>query len=115
MRDDDRVAQAELGRDAVAQALGRGAVGLGAHAHAPDHAALGGDALVEGDETGSARLVAQPDDAALTAAWYWATRKCNLLADSAQWDAITRAINGSAMMHAAERRAMTDDGLRAFA
>ena len=60
-------------------------------------------------------LVAQPEHAALTAAWYWHTRKCNLLADSAQWDAITRVINGAGMLHATERRVMTDEALRAFA
>lgn len=59
-------------------------------------------------------LVAQPEDACLTAAWYWHNAKCNLLADSAQWDAITRAVNGPAMLQAAERRAMTDEALRAF-
>ena len=60
-------------------------------------------------------LVAKPEHAALTAAWFWHTRKCNLLADSAQWDAITRAINGPGMLHATERRVMTDEALRAFA
>ena len=49
-------------------------------------------------------LVALPEDACLTAAWYWHTAKCNILADSAQWDAITRAVNGPGMLLAAERR-----------
>lgn len=60
-------------------------------------------------------LVAEPSDACLTAAWYFAAEKCNLLADSAQWDAITRAINGPAMVDADKRRSMTDEALRAFA
>jgi len=60
-------------------------------------------------------MVAAPEHAALTAAWYWHTRKCNILADSCQWDMITRAINGPGMLHATERRVMTDEALRAFA
>jgi putative chitinase len=57
-------------------------------------------------------LVALPDDASLTAAWYWHNAKCNALADSAQWDAITRAVNGPAMLCASERRDLTDEALR---
>lgn len=36
------------------------------------------------------------------------------LADSAQWDAITLAINGPAMMHADDRLTMTERALTAF-
>lgn len=60
-------------------------------------------------------LVAQPLDACFTAAWFWHTRKCNLLADSAQWDAITRAVNGPAMLQAGLRRQYSDDAIAAFA
>lgn len=60
-------------------------------------------------------LVATPDHAALTAAWYWHTHKLNVLADSAQVDAITRVINGPAMLHRDLRRQLTDDALRALA
>lgn len=60
-------------------------------------------------------LVAQPEDACLTAAWYWHNTKCNILADSSQWDAITRAVNGPAMLQATERRVMTEEALRALA
>lgn len=60
-------------------------------------------------------LVATPEHACLTAAWYWHTHKLNVLADSAQTDAITRAINGPAMLHRALRRQLTDDALRALA
>lgn len=49
-------------------------------------------------------LVAQPDHAALTAAWYWRAHRCNELADAGQVDTITRVINGPAMAGAAERR-----------
>lgn len=60
-------------------------------------------------------LVALPEDAALTAAWYWSIRGLNALADSAQIDAITRAINGPAMAGADDRRSMFDEASRAFA
>jgi putative chitinase len=59
-------------------------------------------------------LVALPADACLTAAWYWHTRKCNPLADTAQWDAITRVINGPAMRGASERQTLTEEALRAL-
>lgn len=38
-------------------------------------------------------LVAQPEDAALSFAWYWHTNKCNVMADGWAIDDITRAIN----------------------
>lgn len=60
-------------------------------------------------------LVALPEDACMTAAWYWHTTKCNILADSAQWDAITRAVNGPGMLQAAERRQYSEEGVPAFA
>ena len=60
-------------------------------------------------------LVALPEDACLTAAWYWHTAKCNMLADSAQWDAITRAVNGPAMLAKDQRRQFTEDAIEAFA
>ena len=60
-------------------------------------------------------LVALPEDACLTAAWFWHTNKCNVLADSAQWDAITRAVNGPAMLAKDERRQYTEDAIEAFA
>jgi putative chitinase len=60
-------------------------------------------------------LVATPEDACLTAAWYWHVNKCNVLADSAQWGAITRAVNGRAMLEAALRAQYSEEGVRAFA
>ena len=59
-------------------------------------------------------LAALPAAACMTAAWFWHARKLNILADSAQWDAITRAVNGPAMLHAAQRRQMTEDAIGAF-
>jgi putative chitinase len=70
-----------------------------------------------GDELGrpyveQPELVALPPDACLTAAWYWHARGCNVLADSAQWDGITRAINGPAMLERDRRRSMSEDLLQ---
>lgn len=60
-------------------------------------------------------LVAQPVDACLTAAWFWHTAKGNLLADSAQWDAITRAVNGPGMLQADLRRQYAEEALQVLA
>jgi putative chitinase len=60
-------------------------------------------------------MVAQPEHAALTAGWYWSASGLNELADGAQIDAITRRINGPAMVAADERRSLFDEALRAFA
>lgn len=90
--------------------IGRGIVQLTGRANYTDAAASLGRPYVQQPE-----LVAQPPDACLTAAWYWHTRKLNLLADSAQWDAITRSVNGPAMLHAAERRQYAEEAIAAFA
>lgn len=60
-------------------------------------------------------LVADPSDACLTAAWFWHKANLNELADTMQIDAITRRINGPAMLAAAERRQLTEEAARAFA
>lgn len=60
-------------------------------------------------------LVAQPSDACLTAAWYWHTNKLNILADASNTKAITRAINGPAMVGLHERQAAFDRAVQAFA
>ena len=60
-------------------------------------------------------LVALPEDACLTAAWYWHAAKCNILADSAQWDAITRAVNGPGMLQADARRQFAEEAIGVFA
>lgn len=62
----------------------------------------------------SPELVALPADACLTAAWYFHCHKLNLLADSWQIDAITRAVNGRAMLHADRRRQFSEQALAAL-
>lgn len=59
-------------------------------------------------------LVALPEDACLTAAHYWTTRDMNPLADTAQFDEITRRIN-PAMAGADDRRSHHSETVRAFA
>lgn len=59
-------------------------------------------------------LVAQPADACLTAAWFWHSKKLNVLADSSLIDEITRAVNGPAMRERDLRRQITEDALRAL-
>lgn len=39
-------------------------------------------------------LLEEPDNAAMSAAWYWETRGCNELADEGDFRALTRRING---------------------
>ncbi len=59
-------------------------------------------------------LVGGPHHAVLTAAWFWHSNGCNLLADEGRIDAITRRVNGPAMLEAARRRRQTALALRAF-
>lgn len=59
-------------------------------------------------------LVAEPEGAAMTAGWFWSAADCNTLADSSQIDAITRKINGRAMLGAVERRNRFDHTLQAL-
>jgi len=59
-------------------------------------------------------LVAQPMGACLTAGWYWHRYRLNVLADSGDFDGITRAINGAGMAGAQERRDIHKRALRAF-
>jgi putative chitinase len=49
-------------------------------------------------------LLAQPSDACLSAAAFWQSRNLNALADAGSIDAITRAVNGPAMLQADQRR-----------
>lgn len=60
-------------------------------------------------------LVAQPADACLSAAWFWHSRGLSVLADSAQFDAITARVNGAAMREADLRRQRSEEACRAFA
>ena len=50
-------------------------------------------------------LLEKPQHACMSAAWFWATRSLNTLADAGQFDAITRRINGG-QNGAADRRAL---------
>lgn len=59
-------------------------------------------------------LVSKPEDAAMTGAWFWSTIKGNTLADNSQWDLITRAVNGPAMLQAANRRQYSEQGVTLF-
>lgn len=60
-------------------------------------------------------IVAEPSDACLTAAWYWHSIDGNTLADAWNLAAITRAVNGPAMLGAAERQQMAEEAHKAFA
>jgi putative chitinase len=59
-------------------------------------------------------LVASPEHAAMTAAWYWHVHKLNVLADAGLVDAITKAVNGRAMLHRDLRRQLTADAAAAL-
>lgn len=59
-------------------------------------------------------LVAKPEHAAQTAAWFFASTGCNELADAGNWDAITRKVNGPAMLQQADRRSLTRRTLAAI-
>jgi putative chitinase len=89
---------------------GRGLKQLTGRANYTDAAVGLGRPYVEHPE-----WVALPEDACLTAAWYWHNAKCNMLADSAQWHAITRAVNGPGMLQADLRAQYSRDGVAAFA
>lgn len=59
-------------------------------------------------------LVAAPEDACLVGAWYWHARKLNVLADAWNVAAITRAVNGPAMLDATRRLQYSEEAQRAF-
>lgn len=63
---------------------------------------------------GQPELVAQPTDACLTAASFWATHRLNELADASNTDAITMVVNGPRMVAAAERRQAFERALQAL-
>lgn len=60
-------------------------------------------------------LVAEPKHAAMTAAWYFTASGCLPLADASNLDAITRKINGAAMVGAGDRRQRFEQAVQAFA
>lgn len=60
-------------------------------------------------------LVATPEHAVLTACTFWQAAKCSPLADAQDWDAVTRAVNGPAMLQKAERATKARQVLKALA
>lgn len=69
-----------------------------------------GDALGF-DYVKTPQLVLLPEHAALTAGWYWQTNGCNEAADRDDMRAVTRLVNGPALMHLAERTALYKEGV----
>ena len=59
-------------------------------------------------------LLEKPQHACMSAAWFWATRSLNTLADAGQFDAITRRINGG-QNGAADRQALYARALKVLA
>lgn len=50
-------------------------------------------------------LLLEPMHAALSAAWFWDSRNCNIPADKGDMTGVTRLVNGPKLMHLAERKA----------
>lgn len=88
---------------------GRGLIGLTGRANYED-AAIG----VNRPYVDQPDLVATPSDACLTACWFWHNHKLNYLADTAQIDLITRAVNGRGMQGADLRRQYFEQALKAM-
>ena len=59
-------------------------------------------------------LVACPEDAALSAAFFWYARGCNVFVDEGKFDRVTRAVNGPAMLGSIERRKIFELAQLAF-
>lgn len=59
-------------------------------------------------------LVAQPEGACLTAAWFWSSKGLNTFADAEQWDSITRVVNGPGMLQKFERRQFARNSVAIF-
>jgi putative chitinase len=56
------------------------------------------------DFVANPELLLQPHAAALSAAWFWKTNGCNIPANRGDMIAVTRIVNGRAMMHLKERQ-----------
>ena len=87
---------------------GRGCIQLTGHTnyfHAGQ--ALGVDFVKQPD------LVATPKYAALTAGWFWSTHNCNALAESQNWEGLTKKINGG-VIGLADRIKHIDQALAAL-
>lgn len=88
---------------------GRGAIDLsGKNNYSDAETELGRPYVAQPD------LVAQPEDALLTGAWFWHVNKLNLLADGGNLDAITRVVNGPGMSDRALRRQFSEQAIHAF-
>lgn len=74
---------------------------------------LCGEALVL-DLINHPELLEKPQHACMSAAWFWATRGLNTLADAGQFDKITRRINGG-QNGAADRQALYARALKVLA
>ena len=59
-------------------------------------------------------LLEKPQHACMSAAWFWASRGLNTLADAGKFDAITQRINGG-QNGAADRQALYAKGLKVVA
>jgi len=80
--------------------FGRGVIQLTGRANYTAFAtAIGKPELIENPS-----LVATPEYACLSAGWFWSTRKLNDLADKADYDTMTKRINGG-VLGLAERKA----------
>lgn len=60
-------------------------------------------------------LMAQPEDACLSAGFFWRNNNLNALADAHDIDGITRVVNGKAMRERERRADLFERGLPAFA
>lgn len=67
------------------------------------------------DYMGNPDLVSTPEHAVLTACTFWQARRCSALADAQDWDAVTRTVNGPAMLQKTERAAKARQVLKALA
>lgn len=56
-------------------------------------------------------LLSTPTDACLSAAWYWVSNGCNIMADAGKVDLITRTVNGPGMLQKDTRLALYQKAL----
>jgi len=90
--------------------FGRGLIQLTGRANYTAFAtAIGKPEIIEHPE-----LVASPEYACLSAGWFWSTRKLNDLADKADYDTMTKRINGG-VLGLAERKAHIQKALEVLA
>lgn len=90
--------------------FGRGVIQLTGRANYTAFAnAIGKPEIIEHPE-----LVATPEYACLSAGWFWSTKKLNAYADSGDYEAMTRRINGG-ILGLAERKANIQNALSALA